>query len=189
VLGRDLAQTNWSEVCPTNLGQYRPKTRVGPKFYSLFFSISFFSFPLLLFIFFHSFFFFVLIIPLFFSPSSPRGEGVFIRGRGARATLPLSSDGDRVGWLGRPLCNHPRVACRACLPCPFHHCGRSWGGVGYVRVFGQEGGETAKKNFLPLPLRVKGRRRCTMQFKTSFFFLYMNSEWNNVILYKMRRFI
>jgi hypothetical protein len=35
----------------------------------------------------------------------------------------------------------------------------------------KEGEESkGKKNFLPLPLRVKGRRRCTMQFKTSFFF-------------------
>jgi hypothetical protein len=139
-LGRDLAQTNWSEVGPTNLGRFRPN-----KLYSLFFSISFFSFPLLLFIFFHSFFFFCSHHPPFFSPSSPRGEGVFIRGRGARATLPLSSHGDGVGCLGRPLCNHPRVTCRACLPCPFHHGGRSWGSVGYVRVFGQEGGETLQR--------------------------------------------
>jgi len=115
-LSWDLAQTNWSEVDPTNLGQYRPKIGLGRfrpnKLYSLFFPISFFSFPLLLSIFSHSFFFFCSRHPPFFSPSSPRG-------RGARATLPLSGHGDGVGWLGRPLCNHPRVACRACLPCPF----------------------------------------------------------------------
>jgi len=129
--GPRLAPQTWADFGPTNSILY-------------FFLFCFFP-SLSYFLFFSIPSSFVLIIPLFFSPSSPRGEGVFIRGTGARATLPLSSHGDGVGWLGRPLCNHPRVTCRACLPCPFHHGGRSWGGVGYVRVFGQEGGETLQR--------------------------------------------
>ena len=135
-IGSRLAQQTWANFGPKQgLGRFRPN-----KLYFLFFLFRFFPSLSYFLFFFHSFFFFCSHHPPFFSPSSPRGEGVFIRGRGARATLPLSSHGDEVGWLGRPLCNHPRVACRACLPCPFHHGGRSWGGVDYVRVFGQEGG-------------------------------------------------
>jgi len=33
----------------------------------------------------------------------PPGKGVFIKAGGAGATLALSSHGDGVGWLGRPL--------------------------------------------------------------------------------------
>jgi len=112
-LGPITAQNRgWADFSPTNSIFYFFLFRFFP-------SLSYFLF------FFHSFFFFCSHHPPFFSPSSPRGEGVFIRGRGARVTLPLSSHGDEVGWLGRPLCNHPRVAWRACLPCPFHHGGRS----------------------------------------------------------------
>jgi hypothetical protein len=50
--------------------------------------------------------------------------------------------------------------------------------VDYVRFFwesGREGGrgtnarKAGKKNLLPLPLRVKGRRRYTVPFKTTLF--------------------
>jgi hypothetical protein len=60
------------------------------------------------------------ISSIFFHPPSSPGKGVFIGAGGARATLPLSSydaggvgaslslfsHGDRVRWLGRPLCSH-----------------------------------------------------------------------------------
>ena len=146
--------------------------------------------------------------PLFLSslivvPLSPPGKGVFIKAGGAGATLALSSHGDGVGWLGRPLWSHPRVACKAWLSWFFHHCGRPWGGVGYVEVFGQmEGGERERERnkswkggeeVLPLPLRVRGRRWRTMLFKTTLFRLslwfFMNNAWNSVVLYKIRRFI
>jgi hypothetical protein len=119
------------------------------SFFSPFPSIFFMSFvfPLLVFLsppFFFLFFF--MILPLFFVPFSPPGDGVFIRAGGEGATPPLSSHGKGVGWLGRPLYSHPRAARRACLLCPFHHGGRPWGGVGCVEVFRKvEGRDAAKK--------------------------------------------
>jgi len=103
-----------------------------------------------------------MILPLFFVPFSPPGDGVFIRAGGEGATPPLSSHGKGVGWLGRPLYSHPRAARRACLLCSFHHGGRPRGGMGSIEVFGKvEGRERGrdaakegKKNLLPLPLRI-----------------------------------
>ena len=68
-----------------------------PSFFSLFFYV--FLSPLIVLSF---------VPPLFLSslivvPLSPPGKGVFIKAGGAGATLALSSHGDEVGWLGRPL--------------------------------------------------------------------------------------
>ena len=65
----------------------------------LFLSFSFFS---LLFSFFPFLFFSFSLC--FLSPIL-LVKGVFIRGRGEGATLPLSNHGEGVRWLGRPLCS------------------------------------------------------------------------------------
>ena len=94
----------------------------------LFFSLLFLFFPFFFFFIFLAFFFssYQNVVPppsLFFTLGPPL---VFISGRGrgspslsncvvggARATLPLSSHGDKVRWLGQPLRSRPRAARRA----------------------------------------------------------------------------
>jgi hypothetical protein len=63
-------------------------------------------------------------------------SGVFIGAGGAGATLPLSSHGDRVGWLGQPLCKRPSRPQGMAPLSTLHHGGR-WG-VGCVRVWTSE---------------------------------------------------
>jgi len=100
---------------------------------------------------------------------------VFIsRRRGSHPAL--SCLGDRVEWLGQPLCNHPRAAHRAWLPCPFHDGGRPCS-VGYVSFLAIREGEKERekhekkilKNSLSFPYCTsKGRR--IVSFKTTSFY-------------------
>jgi len=102
-----------------------------------------------------------LFPPFFFPPCSRLVEwGIYMIGE-AGATLPLSNHGDKVGWLGWPLCS--RLSCRVSLPCPIFIMvageGRElcqgldkWGE-------GERGNMGAakegKKNLFPLPLHVR----------------------------------
>lgn len=112
--------------------------------HKLFFSLvfSFHSFFVMLFLLsFSSFFHSLLSSPSSFSSSSffvvPVTYwwwGVYIGARGACATLPLSNNAERVGWLGGQCA----VARKASPLCPFHHNGRPWEGYGLCRGFRHE---------------------------------------------------
>lgn len=120
--------------------------------FSLFFFL-FFSFP------FHLYFCpFSFVFDVLSSPFTSWWWGVLIRGRGERATLPLSGHGIGVGWLGRPLCSHTRVAYRACRLCFFISMVGYERSVGYVGFFfskwKRERERRCKKgeeNLIPLP--------------------------------------
>ena len=103
------------------------------------------------------------LFPLFFLfslGSRPVEWGIYRTGE-AGATLPLSNHGDKVGWLGQPLCN--RLSHIVWLPYPI-----------FIKVAGEgrelcqgldEWGEgergnmgdakEMKKNLIPLPLHVR----------------------------------
>jgi hypothetical protein len=103
------------------------------------------------------------LFPLFFLfslGSRPVEWGIYRTGE-AGATLPLSNHGDKVGWLGQPLCN--RLSHIVWLPYPI-----------FIKVAGEgrelcqgldEWGEgergnmgdakEMKKNLIPLPLHIR----------------------------------
>ena len=84
-------------------------------------------------------FLFIFVPPFLFCSSFQLHcllSGVFIGAGGAGATLPLSSHGDRVGWLGQPLCKRPSRPQGMAPLSTLHHGGR-WG-VGCVRVWTSE---------------------------------------------------
>lgn len=143
--------------------------------HKLFFSLvfSFHSFFVMLFLLsFSSFFHSLLSSPSSFSSSSffvvPVTYwwwGVYIGARGACATLPLSNNAERVGWLGGQCA----VARKASPLCPFHHNGRPWEGYGLCRGFRHERERRCKEgreNLLTLLQRtLRGKRWQTVPSK------------------------
>jgi len=100
---------------------------------SLFFFLFLLSISFALFYVFHLkflflFFLSIVVLPPFFFLSYVSPFGIYKGKRGggesrptlssygtggARATLPLSNHGDKVKWMGRPLCSHLRAARKA----------------------------------------------------------------------------
>lgn len=161
--------------------------------HKLFFSLvfSFHSFSVMLFLLsFSSFFHSLLSSPSSFSSSSffvvPVTYwwwGVYIGARGACATLPLSNNAERVGWLGGQCA----VARKASPLCPFHHNGRPWEGHGLCRGFRHERERERealqrreRKPSYPATTHVKGEKMANSAIKMAlfcsivFFFIIVN---------------
>jgi len=106
----------------------------------------------------------------FFPCSRPVEWGIYMIGE-ARASLPLSNHGDKVEWLGWPLCS--RFSRRVWFPCPIFIMVASEGRElcqGRKREYGCcKGGEEKPSS---LAFERQGRRRYTVSFKTTPFWFF-----------------